>query len=290
MRKHLEFNSRQIMQEKDFEIFYYDDKNPTRVSRHQHDNYEVYFFLEGDVEYEINNNLYNLNYGSICIIPPKTYHKPHFLSSIKNYRRMVLWLDENFINKLMLFNPDIFYCFDYVMKNNVYHFTLDFSSFQHLFIKLIDIFEEMQSDMVYKKASLDSMVSLFLVILNRSIYLIENQNTIYKPSELHVNLCNYINTHLEDDLSLEKLSEIFFMSKYHLAHVMKENMGISIHQYIIKKRLHACRSNILSGMPIQNICQAFGFKDYSVFYRAFKKEFNVSPKKYKEMYSVDKTD
>ena len=288
MRKHSEFSSRQYMLNEDFEIFFYNDKSPARVSKHSHNNYEIYFFLEGDVEYEINNNLYNLSYGSICIIPPKIHHKPHFLDITKNYRRIVLWLNEDYINSLKSLDSNIFHCFDYVSKNNNYHIKTDFSSFQQLFIKLIDVFEESQLDLIYRKHALNSMLSLFLIFLNRIIYTKENQPAYYKPADLHINLCNYISAHLEENLSLEKLSDIFFVSKYHLAHTMKENMGISIHQYIIKKRLYACRSNILSGIPIHNVSQAFGFPDYSVFYRAFKKEFNMSPKKYKELYSVEK--
>ena len=287
MRKHSEFSTRQFMQENDFEIFYYDDKNPTRVSKHIHHNYEVYFFLEGDVDYEINQKVYNLSYGSICIIPPKTFHKPHFLSNEKNYRRMVLWINESYLENLKTLNTDIFYGLNYVESNEIYHFKTDFSSFQQLFGKLIDIFEEKQSNFTFQKAALDSMLSLFLVTLNRIVYQYENEPATYKPSDLHISLCNYINTHLEEDLTLEKLAEVFFVSKYHLAHKMKEYMGMSIHQYIIKKRLYACRNNILSGMPLLTVSQSFGFTDYSVFFRAFKKEFGISPKNYKDLYAVE---
>ena len=72
------------------------------------------------------------------------------------------------------------------------------------------------------------------------------------------------------------------MSKYHIAHIFKENTGISIHQYIMKKRLAACRDAILSNISITKAYLMFGFKDYSSFYRAFKKEFGISPKEYKD--------
>ena len=39
-------------------------------------------------------------------------------------------------------------------------------------------------------------------------------------------------------------------------------------------------------MSITEAYQTFGFGDYSSFYRAFKKEFGVSPKEYKEVHGV----
>ena len=51
----------------------------------------------------------------------------------------------------------------------------------------------------------------------------------------------------------------------------------------MKKRLAACQDAILSNISISKAYVMFGFKDYSNFYRAFKKEFGISPKEYKDM-------
>ena len=73
------------------------------------------------------------------------------------------------------------------------------------------------------------------------------------------------------------------MSKYHIAHVFKDNIGMSIHQYITKKRLNLCKEAISGGMSITDAYHRFGFGDYSSFYRAFKKEYGISPKDYRDM-------
>ena len=56
-----------------------------------------------------------------------------------------------------------------------------------------------------------------------------------------------------------------------------------IHQYITKKRLALCREAILGQMSITEAYQTFGFGDYSSFYRAFKKEYGISPKDFRDM-------
>ena len=57
---------------------------------------------------------------------------------------------------------------------------------------------------------------------------------------------------------------------------------MSIHQYITKKRLALCKEAILGNANISEVYQAYGFGDYSSFFRAFKKEYGISPKDYRE--------
>ena len=104
-----------------------------------------------------------------------------------------------------------------------------------------------------------------------------------EEQDLYQKLLMYIDNHLEQDISLEHLAKKFYVSKYYIAHLFKRNTGISIHQYIMKKRLAACQNAILSNISISKAYLMFGFKDYSNFYRAFKKEFGISPKEYKDM-------
>ena len=64
------FNTRQYMQTRDFEIFYYEDKVLAPVSMHQHDFYEVYFFLSGHADIHLGGTEYPLSHGNICLIIP----------------------------------------------------------------------------------------------------------------------------------------------------------------------------------------------------------------------------
>ena len=115
----------------------------------------------------------------------------------------------------------------------------------------------------------------------------EHPMTTKENRRLYENLIQYIEDHLDEDLSLEHLANEFYVSKYHIAHVFKDNIGLSIHQYITKKRLSICRDALLGQMEISEAYSRCGFKDYSSFFRAFKKEYGISPKEYRELHRLD---
>ncbi len=285
---HSKFNERQEMQTSDFEIFYYEDKVLSDVSMHRHDYYEIYFFLEGDLSYQIGQNVYPLKYGDICLIPPGVFHRPKFHSSDVPYRRMVLWLSPDYFRRLQNLHPDITYSFNYGNEIHRHHFPSDFASAQVIFDKLIDIIEERKRDIPFHEPMISCYIASLLLSINRIVYADQSpDHDIAEPDHLFAKVCEYMNLHLEEDVSLDALAREFFVSKYHISHVFKENMGMSVHQYLLKKRLYACKNNILAGVPLHEIAITYGFKDYSNFFRAFKKEFGIGPKEYKENYRIE---
>lgn len=283
---HSQFDKRQHMTEADFEIFFYEDKDVFDVSMHRHDYYEIYFFLEGNLSYQIGKNRYPLQYGDVCLIPPGVFHRPHFVDGTQAYRRIVLWISPEYLRRLATLQPEILYCYEYSDKINCHHFSCDFSSAQILFGKLIEIIEEHQRLSAFHQPMLDCCITSMLLSVNRIVYQREQPAVNIRQTFLFSNLCDYINSHLEEDLSLDKLAREFYVSKYHISHVFKEHMGLSVHQYLIKKRLDASKNAILSGMALHEVASAYGFQDYTNFFRAFKREFGMSPKEFKEAYSL----
>ncbi len=71
--------------------------------------------------------------------------------------------------------------------------------------------------------------------INRTVYEQHHPLTRKAQLSLYEQLCFYIDEHLSEDLSLERLAAELFVSKYHIAHVFKDEIGMSIHQYISKK-------------------------------------------------------
>lgn len=276
------FNTRQEMRTQDLEIFYYEDKELHPVSSHKHEHYELYFFISGQVSCQIDDQTYPLSYGDLCLMPPGIYHRPIFNGLDTTYKRIVLWISPECFARLKESYENIDYCFTYAIEQQKYCFPNDSGTAQLLFSKLYDLIEEYHATSAFYQELLECYACSFLLQLNRILqsgpFSIGNESQ--KP--LFSQICDYIHAHLEEDLTLDSLAKQFYVSKYYIAHVFKENMGVSTHQYILKGRIHASKGSILSGMPLQDVSQYYGFSNYSTFFRAFKNEFGISPREFKD--------
>lgn len=274
------FSSRQHMREKDFELYYYSDTALQNVKDHTHNYYEFYFFFGGKVSIFIENDEFVLREGDMIIIPPGTSHHLNILDKSIPYQRCIFWISQDFCNHMLQTSSDLVYPLQKaaVTKKNIYHF--DFFTFNELKTKMFRIIREMRGNHFGKATLISLSVHDFMFSISRNVYELDNPSQMRKDNSLYENILIYVDEHITEDLSLESISKEFFISKYHVSHVFTENFGTSLHQYIIKKRLTLCINAILSGTDISEAYLLCGFKDYSSFYRAFKKEYGKSPRDY----------
>lgn len=288
MKKKLQtpFSTRQYMTSDDFEIYYYSDSSLENVAMHSHDYFEFYFFLEGDISMQIGEQIHPVRFGDVMLIPPGLSHKPLIHSTEPPYRRFILWISMAYYRRLQSLSPDYTYLMDYVQRRRQYLFHHDQIAFNTIQAKLIRSIEEMKSNRFGHQTQTDLCIQELMLHLNRLVY--ERSHAPRKSEQefLYQSICTYIEGHLEEDLSLDRLSRMFFVSKYHIAHIFKDNLGLSIHRFITCKRLEQCREAILSGMTISHAYRTFGFGDYSSFFRAFKKEYGISPKDFQDMNAI----
>ncbi len=96
---------------------------------------------------------------------------------------------------------------------------------------------------------------------------------------------SYLSEHFTEKLSLDQISGLFFMSKYHLCHEYKNYYGFTINEYIMEKRISLAKRLLrFSDKNIYEIAKECGFYDGSYFNKCFKNAEGVSAKKYREQW------
>ena len=169
MRKKLQtaFQPRQYMLSQDFELYYYEDRALPQVNLHEHNYYEFYFFLEGDIQMQIGDALYPVRYGDIMLIPPHISHRPIIRNQGQPYRRFVFWISQNYCNHLLQSSPDYAYIMQYVEIEKKYLFHTDQIAFNSVQSKLLRLLEEMRSKKFGRDAQISVCINDLVLNINR---------------------------------------------------------------------------------------------------------------------------
>jgi len=235
----------------------------------------------------INDKSYELQKGNLLVLPPNTPHYLEVNDAKKQYRRYVFWLSRSFFESLIEESEVYNFLMTQAQNNQHYLYYLsgnNLNTIQALFLKLL---EELNGQRYGKEIFTLQYCKDLLLQLNRLIYELQHPHIQNEGAKLFTDLTAYIEHNLNRNLTLDFLANELYVNKYYIAHLFKENLGISLHQYIQKKRLANARLALLNGEKPSAIHIQCGFHDYSAFYRAFKKEYGLSPKEYQAIYQND---
>ncbi len=282
-----EFDSRQNMIRENYEVYYYSDSHFQSVSLHKHDYYEFYFPVSGRIEMEIEGKRTPLGSRDVVIVPPGTIHRAVTENSERSYCRYVFWVSAEYFRQICreMLSPLLLEKEAKEKGKYIHHFSG--SEYALIQARLLRLVEEDKASHYGREEMIDLCIRDLLLTLSRLIYEHDHREDPDPESGVSEALMAYIQANLDDDLSLEKLGEQFSISKYHIAHIFKEETGVSVHRYILKKRLECCANDIKIGKPISKIIREYGFSDYSSFFRAFRKEYHLSPREYRQVYLGD---
>ena len=274
------FTQRQTMERTDFECYHYLDVVPPEVDFHEHAFYEIFFFLSGEVSYSIEGRTYQLRPGDILLTDNRDIHKPDIRKG-RPYERFVIWIHPDFLAQTAGKGADLTACFTDASQKKYKLIRPE----SNVLSRLKGICEQMlhsRDEEEFGSGTLSAIYLLeFLVYLNRAYF--ATPDAIRKDvteNEKINEVVAYINDYFSDNLTLDRLADVFFISKSYLAHQFKLYTGLTLYQFIIKKRLTVARNMLCEGVPVMTACMQCGFNDYSNFIKAFKREFGRNPKEF----------
>ena len=87
----------------------------------------------------------------------------------------------------------------------------------------------------------------------------------------------YIDEHLTQEISVSAIADQMNVSASTLSHSFKKELGVSLHQYVMEKRLIYARKRLTENGYPTKVYMECGYNDYSSFYKAYLKMFGVAP-------------
>ncbi|MGI5893893.1 MAG: helix-turn-helix transcriptional regulator [Candidatus Merdivicinus sp.] len=94
----------------------------------------------------------------------------------------------------------------------------------------------------------------------------------------------YIQTHSDENLTLDDLCQKFFISKSHLITSFKNTVGMTPNEYLVTTRIMKSREYLKRGIPVVKTCELIGYNDESHFIRTFKRIVGITPKQYSKLH------
>jgi AraC-like DNA-binding protein len=92
----------------------------------------------------------------------------------------------------------------------------------------------------------------------------------------------YVQSHLEENISLETLARTSGLSIFHFTRVFKQSQGVTPHHYLIQRRVERARELLShTDLSMSEIAFATGFSDPSHFARRFRELVGVPPSTFK---------
>lgn len=96
-------------------------------------------------------------------------------------------------------------------------------------------------------------------------------------------LSSYIEEHIHEPLNLEQLSDISYISKYHLTRLFKDVTHLSLIEYVQGRKLTRSLEDLLNtDSRILAIANKYGYEYEQTYIRAFKKLFGITPSKWRK--------
>lgn len=94
----------------------------------------------------------------------------------------------------------------------------------------------------------------------------------------------YINTHYQH-ASLTELADRLHQSQYSLSRLLKEKTGETFREMVQNKRFYRAQELLTrSDLPVNDVILSVGYENTSYFHRKFKEKYNMTPRKYRELF------
>lgn len=234
------------------------------ISTHTHEGWEFLFVKNGSLSYTVDGMVFDIKPNTLIISRPGAVHalKP---KGVIHYERYSFDVAEHILNQdLLEAIPADLHVLDVsdnglilslYKKIGFYLSKLEGLALKNMIRSIID--ELLVNVYLVSKAPSQPMATYSNPIVTRAII--------------------YIKNHIRQPLTVQEVSDALFITPSHLHHCFVKHLDVTPKQYIMLQKLQMCQQALINTANPTMICQHYGFKSYSTFYRNYQKFYGCRP-------------
>lgn len=251
-----------------FRFFFYDRyhyKPNFSGNKHIHAHCEILFVTEGSGFFHVNNKKVPIQRGMVVICNNNVQHTESS-GSREPLGYAIFGIKEMTLTERL-------------GKENEGCIFLDFSNkYDFVFEFIQKIEQEYTLQKPFWQQSIQVQFNSFLLFILRSANLLALPNSgFHTPNQL-ANIELYLKSYYAEDITLDKLADLFCMSKYYLAHAFKKEYGQTIIEMLNVIRCKTARHLLqTSTFSISQIASNIGYNSSSYFSKTYKKIYGETP-------------
>lgn len=242
---------------------------------HSHDFYELYFLLDGEREFFVENKMFKVADNTLVVVPPYRIHK----TEGGPYKRININI-----------SPDLLapYHNDFLMKLSKQTAVKIDKKYIDIITRLLSEGAKLQLNTIKNKSDclLSVAQTIIFLLSTQDLVSISASSTAHQPNNVSpevLKIISYINTHYNQPISLKDLCNKFFLSKVSLCKKFKSVMHCSIMDYVSRMRLSKAKSLLRDeNKSVEDVAMECGYSSANYFGLIFKKEVGLSPLNYKK--------
>jgi len=259
------------------------------TASHNHDFFELVYVLDGCAQHLLNGVENTIKKHAFFVLDYESYHQ------YKNCENLVvincLFLPE-FVDDLMKDCKTL----DEILRLTLYKYytkgqVLSFEAkiFYDEDCKILNLLQEMQDEYNQKKAGFRGIMKnnlLNIMILTMRKALEEGKFDPHKKckDDIVTEAVHYLDANYMQHAVITKFCEEKYYSHQYIGRKFKQEMGISIMEYLQKVRIEkSCQLMVGGKMSIQEIAYAVGYENVKFYNKIFKRMLHVTPREYKKI-------
>ncbi|NGZ75111.1 helix-turn-helix transcriptional regulator [Saccharibacillus alkalitolerans] len=257
---------------------------------HSHLGIELLLIHQGRGTLIVNNRSYRIEPGMLCVFQPYQLHRvrPDY-SDGQSFERSLTVFEPTLFEAYFEKWPLLHAFFARLHRERLPDPCLYGIGDDHMLAHLFRDFRDRSLRMT--EAERGEEISLFLINLfhaikpmwNRS----EGETSPSAARKLHraEEILSWIETNYHLPYRLDDLAAALHLSPYHLSHLFKDAIGVSISEYISTRRIHeAVRLLATTDKPVSLIAEEIGLTNVSYFCKLFKENMNATPHQYRKRW------